>query len=233
VKEFLSQRIKDLEVIDVLNTPGGMEQLLKLGVRKVPCVAVGERYTFGQSLQDVATFLGITFEHETLSPERLIAKYLELLAAGQRMIRQIPVEKMDERVIANRPRTIRAFAYHIVRIAECYLLTYEGAEFSEALAQAAPPDNVGSAAEIVAYGEAIRARLARWWDTTTDRACQKPITTYYGVRTAHDVLERCTWHTAQHCRQLAAVLDRFGIQPDGAPTQELLAGLPLPERLWE
>ena len=47
------------------------------------------------------------------------------------------------------------------------------------------------------------------------------------------VFERVTWHSAQHCRQMVAVLERMGIQPDGPLTASDLAGLPLPERLWE
>jgi len=220
-------------VVDVLNTPGGMDQLLKLGVRKVPCVVVGERYTFAQNLKDVAAFLGIPFERAVLPPDRLVAKYLDILAAAQRMVRQIPADKMDERVIPNRPRTLRPFAYHLFRITESFLVTYEGAEYTEAMHADEPPEALGSAAEIVAYGVEVRDRLARWWDTTTDKACTKSLRTYYGMQAAHDVLERCTWHSAQHCRQLAVVLDRFGIEADGPPTPELLAGLPLPEGLWE
>jgi hypothetical protein len=49
----------------------------------------------------------------------------------------------------------------------------------------------------------------------------------------HMLLERSTWHSAQHSRQLIAVLERFGIEPDGRLTPQDLAGLPLPERLWE
>ncbi|HEX9673735.1 MAG TPA: hypothetical protein VGA12_09905 [Burkholderiales bacterium] len=45
--------------------------------------------------------------------------------------------------------------------------------------------------------------------------------------------ERSTWHSAQHARQLIHVLERFGIEPDGRLTAEDLAGLPLPERLFE
>ena len=41
---------------------------------------------------------------------------------------------------------------------------------------------------------------------------------------------RATWHSAQHCRQLVAVLERMGIQPDRPLTKADLAGLPLPER---
>jgi hypothetical protein len=47
------------------------------------------------------------------------------------------------------------------------------------------------------------------------------------------LFERSTWHSAQHARQLLAVLDRLGIEPDGRLTKEDLAGLPLPERLFE
>jgi hypothetical protein len=47
------------------------------------------------------------------------------------------------------------------------------------------------------------------------------------------LFERSTWHCAQHARQLAAVLERFGIEPDGRLTKQDLAGLPLPEGLWE
>jgi len=49
----------------------------------------------------------------------------------------------------------------------------------------------------------------------------------------HLLYERSTWHSAQHTRQLAAVLERFNITPDKPLTKEDLAGLPLPERLWE
>jgi len=210
-----------------------MDQLLKLGVHKVPCVAVGERYTFAQDLKDVAAFLGIPLEREILPPDRLVGKYLEILAAAERMVRQIPENKIDERVIANRARTLRPFAYHIFRIAESFLLTCKEAEFSETTPQNEPPKGLASAADIAAYGEKVRDSLAGWWEATTDKACRNSLHTSYGIRVAHDVLERCTWHSAQHCRQLAAVLDRYGIKADGPPTPELLAGLPLPEGLWE
>jgi hypothetical protein len=57
--------------------------------------------------------------------------------------------------------------------------------------------------------------------------------TYYGVQAAHDVFERTTWHSAQHCRQLAVVLERFGIKPERPLSPEQIQGLPLPEGLWE
>jgi hypothetical protein len=219
-------------VIDVLNTPGGMDQLLKLGIRKVPCVVVGERYIFPQNLKDVAKFLGITLEREVLPSDQLVAKYLAILEAAQRMVRQIPLDKMDERVIPNRPRTIASFACHIFRIVESFLLTCEGVD-SEHLSQDEAPKDLTSVAEIAAYGGNVRAQLEEWWECTEDKTCQQSVRTYYGMQKLQDVLERYTWHTAQHCRQLAVVLDRYGIKADGPPTPDLLAGLPLPEGLWE
>lgn len=46
-------------------------------------------------------------------------------------------------------------------------------------------------------------------------------------------LERTCWHTAQHCRQLLALLEHLDIAPDGAFGAAELDGLPLPERTWD
>jgi len=46
-------------------------------------------------------------------------------------------------------------------------------------------------------------------------------------------MERCTWHSAQHARQIIAVLERFGIPAEGPLTREDYAGLPMPDALWE
>jgi hypothetical protein len=59
------------------------------------------------------------------------------------------------------------------------------------------------------------------------------VPTSYGEQELHEVFERSTWHSAQHVRQLGAVLERFGIPPEGRLTKEDLQGLPLPERIWE
>jgi hypothetical protein len=49
----------------------------------------------------------------------------------------------------------------------------------------------------------------------------------------HQLFERSTWHSAQHARQMIAVLERFGIAPDRRLTEADLAGLPLPQGIWE
>ena len=90
-----------------------------------------------------------------------------------------------------------------------------------------------SVEEIIAYGASVRTKVDAWWGRVEDKSCQKKLKTFFGPCVAHDLLERSTWHSAQHCRQLADVLKRFGIEPDQPLTQDQLAGLPLPERLYE
>jgi hypothetical protein len=217
----------------VINTPGGMEQLKALGLRNVPVVAIGERYTFAQNLKDVAKFVGVALNREQLPPTVLAPRYDSILQTAQGLVRQVPVAQMSERVIPNRPRLIRPFLYHIFRIGESFLIAYGGENYSNTIANTEPPAELQTPEQIAAYGQSVRDRLNAWWAGNTDRALEKRIQTYYGEQSAHDVFERTTWHSAQHCRQLAVVLDRLGIAPKAPLTAEQTQGLPLPEGIWE
>ncbi len=202
----------------------------------MPVVAYGDKFTFAQNLEDVARFVGLQGTgHARLPPDQLIAKWLLVLRAVQRYIRQIPAERLDERVIDNRDRTIRMIGHHVFRIVEAFLESaVDGAEYTAEKANAETPDGkVFSSAQIAAYGDGVMMRLQHWWETLDDRTCQQPLDTFFGVHPVHMLFERSTWHCAQHARQLIAVLERFGIEPDGRLTEADLAGLPLPERLWE
>lgn len=220
-------------MIDVINTPGGMEQLKAMGLRNVPVVAIGERYTFAQNLKDVARFVGVALDREQLPPAVLVPRYDSILATAQGLVRQVPFEQMNERVIPNRPRLIRPFLYHIFRIGESFLIAYGGEPYTNTLANVEPPPSIQTPEQIAQYGQSVRDRLSAWWAANPDKALEKKIDTYYGVQSAHDVFERTTWHSAQHCRQLAVVLERLGIAPIAPLTPEQIQGLPLPEGIWE
>jgi hypothetical protein len=222
--------------VDVLNDPGGRERLLAYGVRNLPVLAKGESFVFGQNLEDVAEFVGLHGTgHTPLPPEELIGKWVNVLRAAQRYVRQLPAGRLEERVIENRDRSVRLLAHHIFRIGEAFLETVEGGlEYSNTLATVAPAEGTClHAAEIADYGESVIGRLQRWWDGLADRSCRGKVKTYYGEQSVHQLFERCTWHSAQHVRQLAHVLERLGIEPEGRLAERDLAGLPLPERLFE
>jgi len=222
-------------VIDVLNDPGGRELLLnKYGLRKVPVLAKGDQYAIGQMLEPYAKLAGISLAAaDRLSPEQLYRKYELIFAAGQRYVRQFSAEQLQERVIPHRERLIKTLCFHVFRIGESFLETWDGAEYTAQIANNEPPASMRTADDIAHYGASVWKRYVAWWAGIEDRALSRMLKTYYGDTAAHRVFERVTWHSAQHCRQLVAVLERFGIQPDRPLTAADLAGLPLPERLWE
>jgi len=206
-------------------------------VRNVPVVARGDQFVFGQNLEDVAEFVGLQggTGHTPLSPEQLIGKWLNVLRAAQRYLRQMPDARLNELVIDNRPRSIRLMGHHVFRIGEAYLETaVDGVEYATQLANVPPKDGTFTTGEEIArYGDTVIARIEKWWKELPDKSCQQKVKTFFGMQPLHLLYERSTWHSAQHTRQLAAVLERFNITPDKPLTKEDLAGLPLPERLWE
>ncbi len=220
----------------MLNDPGGREQLLKLGVRNVPVVSKGAQYVFGQNLEDVAEFVGLHGTgHTPLPPAELVTKWIKALRAAQRYLRQLSPAQLQERVIEKRDRSIRLLGHHVFRIGEAYLETVnDGVEYSVQHANVPPPEgSFTSGDEIARYGDQVIARLEQWWNSVADKSCRARLKTFYGMQPMHQVLERSTWHSAQHARQLTAVLERYGIEPNGRLTADDLQGLPVPERLWE
>jgi hypothetical protein len=219
-----------------LNDPRGREQLLKIGAQTVPVLAKGDQYVFCQNLEDVAEFVGLQGTgHVPLPPPVLLAKWITVLRAAQRYIRQLPDERLVERVINNRERSIRLLSHHIFRIGAAFLeVVVDGVEYSVQLANMPPTDGTCTTAEeIASYGRSIIDRVENWWTELKDKSCRQKVKTFYGTPPLHQLFERSTWHSAQHTRQLIAVLERYGIEPDGRLRAEDLAGLPLPEGLWE
>ena len=219
-----------------MNDPAGQTQLLKLGVRTVPVLARDGQYIFCQNLEDVAEFVGLQGTgHTPLPPAALIAKWTVVLRAAQRYIRQIANERLNERAIDNRDRSIRLLSHHIFRIGEAFLETaIDGVEYWVQLANVPPQDGTYTTGdEIVSYGNSVIERIENWWIRLDDKSCQQKVKTFYGTPPMHQLFERSTWHSAQHTRQMIAVLERFGIEPDGRLTPEDLARLPLPEGIWE
>jgi hypothetical protein len=205
-------------------------------VRNLPVVAKGSAYVMGQSLEDVAKFVGVKTGHTRLPPSEIIEKWIVALRAAQRYMRQFPTVRIDESVIHNRERPIRLLGHHVFYIVEAYLKAVtEKIEYSPSNTNVPAQDEkkYQTGDEIARYGEGVIAQLQTWWDGSKNLAFTQRVPTSYGEQELHEVFERSAWHSAQHVRQLGAVLERFGIEPAGRLTAEDLKGLPLPERIWE
>jgi hypothetical protein len=234
VKEFLSQQGVEFESIDVSARPEAMKDLLQMGVKTVPVVARGTDYVFAQALEDVSRFIGKTVEFTRLPPDELMRKWLHVLRSAQRHAIQLPAGRLHERATGGRDRSIRTLAYHVYQIPDAFLQAIEdGVPDMARVYDTAPPSQVKGGADVAAYGARITAKLEAWWAALPDKSCRQTVKTYYGERPLHELLERCTWHSAQHARQIIAVLERLGIEPQGRLTAADYAGLPMPKGLWE
>jgi glutaredoxin/uncharacterized damage-inducible protein DinB len=234
VKEFLTNLGVEYESINVSARPEAMEELRSLGVRTVPVVARGKEYVFAQELADVSQFVGRKVDFQRLPPPALYQKWQTVLAAAQRHVMQLPAERLNERATPGRDRSIRDLAYHVYQVPDSFLQAVEdGVEDLTSVYNAPPPRAVKTSEDIHAYGRSVAARVQRWWDAVPDKSCEAEVKTYYGLQPLHHLLERCTWHSAQHARQIISVLEGFGIQADGPLTARDYAGLPMPAGLWE
>ena len=234
VKEYLTQQGVAFESIDVAARPEAMRDLLAFGVKTVPVVARGGEFVFAQALEDVSRFIGRKFAARRLPPQELVDKWLTVLRAAQRHVQQLPATRLAERAVHSRDRSIRDLAYHVYQVPDAFLQAVEnGLEDLTTTYNAPPPANVVSTQDVQKYGASVTARIERWWSQLPDKSCRQKVKTYYGERSLHELLERCTWHSAQHARQIASVLERLQLKPDGPLTAKDYAGLPMPQGLWE
>ena len=230
----MSARAVDFESINIVADPDGLARLQQLGARTVPVVAKGDRYVMGQSLRDVGALLGLDDEGTgMLPPGELVQRLDRILSAAQRYLRQLPDSQMSQE-LPGRPRSYRQLTYHIFQITRAFLAVTKGEELTyEFLGQAARDDLV-SFADIADNGEIARQDLLAWWATAVSETdFDAAVPTYYGPQSLHEILERTAWHTAQHVRQVLFILEGLDIAADGPIGDRELAGLPLPNEVWD
>jgi hypothetical protein len=217
----------------VLEDSAGLDELRRLGARSVPVLSRGDDYIFAQNIGHVVKFLGLDeATGPVLSPAELIACLDRFLAAANRLIPQMPDDRLDTEV-PNRPRSYRVLGHHIFRIPETFLEVAAGASLTYEGLTARPPDAMHSTSDIVAYGTGVQRRLAAWWDAKQDKSGRERVQTYYGEQALHEYLERTTWHVGQHVRQWIMLLGMAGIAPDRPPVDADFAGLPMPSQVWD
>ncbi len=210
-----------------------MEELKGLGEPLVlPAVAVGERIVRGWQPAAVAKLVGVPYSDEPeLDPAELAERLDRFLAAAQRAICQVREDQLEIKA-PQRDRTLRNLAYHIFRLSVAFVDCLQQNRLPEAWLTEEAPANMRTADQISAYGETVRERLAEWFKRAPQDSYRNHVSTYYGDQSVHGLLERTTWHVAQHLRQVHAFLDMMGITPDRPLDASDCEGLPLPASLW-
>jgi glutaredoxin len=235
MKEFLTRHGVPFVSVNVLEDKDGFAELEALGVRSVPIVRRGTDWANGQVLRDVARVAGIAWGGAQMLPApELAARLVEIQTTAQRLLAQVPDDKLGC-MLPHRPRSYAQLGYHIFNIADAFLEhEVQGLPLKEGAYNRVPPPHASSKAAILAYGQDVLGRFRAWQDgpgRTTDFSRKANV--YYGDVTLHDYLERTTWHSGQHVRQLVMVLEMLGIAPDRPPTRDTFAGLPMPEKVWD
>ena len=235
MKEFLTKHGVPFVSVNVLEDRGGFAELAELGIRTVPIVRRGKDWANGQVLRDVARVAGIKWGGAQVLPvATLVARLVAIQGAAQRFFAQLPDAALGT-MLPNRPRSYAQLGYHIFNIADAFL-EHEvgGLPLKEGVYGRVPPPEMDTKAKIIAYGADVLARFEAWWagpGQTTDFSAKASV--YYGDVTLHEFLERTTWHSGQHVRQLIMVLDMLGIAPDRPIGAETFAGLPMPDKVWD
>lgn len=210
-----------------------MDLLHSLGAKSVPVVSKGGEFVYAQSLKAVADLLDldVSVGPELTMPE-LVDKMEIVLTAAERLWRQMPNERLGDN-LPNRDRSYRVLGHHIFRIPEAFLEMTQGATLTNELLTTPPPPDMTTVEQITRYGGDVRERFKKWWLGVEDVTGDQTVPTYYGDQPILEVLERTTWHAAQHVRQSRMILEQMGITPDRPLSPEDLAGLPVPDKVWD
>jgi len=215
---------------DVEAEPARKRDLEPFGIPRVPATIVGDRVVHGWNPKALAELVGARYEErKQLAPAELARRLDTVLVATQRALRQVPLEQLGMKA-PGRDRTIRQLGFHVFRVSASFVDTREQGHLSEHWFEESPPAEMADGEAIALHGETVRRRVAAY--CAQPGWCDGMVSTYYGPQSAHDFMERTTWHAAQHLRQIYWLLDRMGVQAESPLADTEFDGLPIPRDVW-
>ena len=208
-----------------------MAELERLGVRSVPVLSRGDKYTFGQSTKQIVEFLGLGEKSgPELSTNELAARVDKFMTAALELIPLMPYDRLATHV-PGRPRSYRALAFHLFRVVDAFVGANEGTTLVQDFFREEPAPDADTAT-LVAWGEKVRQRFRDWWKKG-DTAPAKSLPTYYGPQSLHELMERTTWHCGQHVRQYMMLLEKEGVSHHTPLKAPDFTKLPFPQNVWD
>ena len=203
-------------------------ELSKLGFKGVPVVAVGEQAVHGVDLQAVAHLLDISYDAQpALSPEQLKTRLDYFLHWLIDYIGVLP-SNLETLTIPGRDRSLWEIAEHVAELSRVYqTVAMEHASFDASAANATPEQSF-TREELVAL---LRRLCSRFLAEQAEY--DREVDTYFGRATLHAILERTTWHTAQHLRQLESLLLENSSAQHRLLDQTQFEELPMPAEVWD
>ena len=237
MKDHLATREVEYVSINIVEDPSALDELKEMGALALPVLARGADHVIGLDMDRVRAFIGTAEPSPDVLPAGdLVQRVERFVPAAVRFAAQLPPGCHDQ-PIPGRDRTYLGLANHIVAHVEIFLSLAGGGEFTldgvdEEILRGLerridPPEHLGARA-----GEATD-RLRDWIAAAAAGDLDRIVPTFFGDQTVHKLLAGCAYSVAQHTRQLSAVLEMLGIQPEGPVGEDAYRGLPMPAGVWE
>ena len=199
---------------------------------RVPAVVVGDRAVHGWNPAGYAELVGVEYRPAIkLSPKVLAERLDRVLATTEALVREIPDERM-EWTPPERNRPLADLGFHVFRLSLGFVEGVDRATFPATVHTETAPADLRTGDAVARYGALVRARLSGWFAGAGGDEFTRIVETYWGPVVAHDLLERTTWHAAQHMRQLYILAARIDVKPPTPEPTELYKDLPLPAAIW-
>jgi DinB family protein len=201
-------------------------------VPRVPAVALDGRAVHGWNPAGYAELLGVPYAAATqLAPRELGRRLDQILESAQGLVSRFAAEQLDV-VPPERKRSIRDLGYHVFRVGLSFIDAMDRGDFPPTWFDERAPAEMIDGGDVARWGALVRGRIAGWFEGAGADEFGRVIDVYYGPQGAHDLLERTTWHCAQHLRQLYVLAERLGVRPPAPLPVHAFADLPLPDALW-
>jgi hypothetical protein len=201
-------------------------------VPRVPAVAVDGRAVHGWNPAGYAELLGVPYDTAVQLPPRELARRLDhILESAQGLVSRFGAAQLDV-IPPERKRSIRDLGYHVFRVGLSFVDAMDRGDFPATWFDERAPAEMLDGDDVARWGALVRGRIAGWFDGAAAAEFTRVIDVYYGPQGAHDLLERTTWHCAQHLRQLYVLAERLGVSAPSPLPVETFKGLPLPDALW-
>lgn len=178
-------------------------------------------------LAQVAHLLGLEFDaNPRLDPSELVERLDLFLSAIQSVTPQLSSNVLNKR-LPGRDRTVLELLHHTVEVAQPVTGKIETLETD--------PANVHSESDTPILIDDLCGRIERTREELKypPNDWQSRVKTFYGPQTRHQVLERCTWHVAQHLRQLMHFVREWQPEIRGWHSEADYRDLPLPNNIWD
>ena len=163
-KEFLQKHGVPFLSRNVLEDESAYAELERFGLKQVPIVTRGALWVNGQVLRDVARLCDITYGEVRMLPVEVMRARLDAVLAGAaRFLAQMPDEALA-RMLPNRPRSFAELGWHIANIADAFLEHEDGIPLTFDSYMRVPMPKQSGRAQLIAYCEEMRRRMAEWFD---------------------------------------------------------------------